>query len=78
MKPTNQDTGQKTVKITPKTPFARFFFKGLVTGRSFFFVTSLAAPHRLLRLLQIRGDGSTRWRSSMPVGEGRSVEPVRP
>jgi hypothetical protein len=58
MKPTNQEPGQNTVKIMPKTPFARFFFKGLVTGRSFFFVTSLAAPHRLLRLLQVRGDGT--------------------
>ena len=46
------------MKIMPKTPFARFFFKGLVTGRSFFFVTSLAAPHRLLRVLRIRGDGT--------------------
>jgi hypothetical protein len=58
MKPANQHTGQNTVKIMPKTRFARFFFNGLVTGRSFFFVTSLAAPHRVLRLLQIRGDGT--------------------
>jgi hypothetical protein len=46
------------MKITPKTPVASFFFRGLITGRSFFFVTSLAAPHRVLRLLQIRGDGT--------------------
>jgi hypothetical protein len=42
----------------PKTPFAKFFFKGLVTGRSFFFVTSVVAPHHLLRVLQIGGDGT--------------------
>ena len=58
MKPSDQETGQNTVTTIPKTPFARFFFKGLVTGRSFFFLTSLAAPHRVLRLLQIRGDGT--------------------
>lgn len=46
------------MKIMAKTPFARFFFKGLVTGRAFLFVTSLVAPQRMLRLLQIPGDGT--------------------
>ena len=46
------------MKIMPKTPFARFFFKGLITGRTFIFVSSLVAPQRMLRILQVPGDGT--------------------
>jgi hypothetical protein len=58
MTPANQHTGENTMKIMPKSGLASFFYKGLVTGRSFLFVTSLAAPQRLLRVLQIPGDGT--------------------